>query len=82
MVREKNILDRSSNDADVLKWIDIIFKQTCMLPGTFSDFLKLTFKFINRYLNKVGKSEFLPSAFNRLVEQHQKIGPIIYQKIQ
>lgn len=34
MVREKNILDRSSGDSDMLKWVDIIFKSACMLSGT------------------------------------------------
>lgn len=66
-VREKNILDRSSNDTDMLKWIDIIFKSNCMLPGTFTDFLKLTFKLINRHLNKATQNDFLSSSFNKLV---------------
>lgn len=35
-VRMKNISDRSNNDTDMLKWIDIIFKSACMLPGTLS----------------------------------------------
>ena len=81
MVREKNILDRSNNDPDLLKWIDIIFKQACMLPGTLPDFLKLAFKLVNRYLDKVAKAEFSPAAFNRLVEQQQKVGEIVAQKI-
>ena len=55
MVREKNILDRSNNDTDMLKWVEIIFKQACILPGTISDFLKLTFKLVNRYLDKITK---------------------------
>jgi hypothetical protein len=81
MVREKNILDRSNNDSDLLKWIEIIFKQACMLPGTLTDFLKLAFKLVNRYLDKTGKAGFLPATFNRLVEQHQKVGAVIAQKI-
>ena len=81
MVREKNILDRSASDTDLLKWVDIIFKQACILPGTLTDFLKLTFKMVNRYLDKVGKTEFQPASFNRLVEQHEKIGTILGQKI-
>lgn len=52
-----------------------------MLPGTLPDFLKLAFKLINRYLDKVAKAEFSPAAFNRLVEQHQKVGDIVAQKI-
>lgn len=77
MVREKNILDRSAADNDVLKWVDIIFKQSCILPGTLTDFLKLTFKLVNRYLDKNAKAEFSPTAFNRLVEQHEKVGPLV-----
>lgn len=52
-----------------------------MLPGTFPDFLKLSFKLVNRYLDKVAKAEFSPAAFNRLVEQQQKVGEIVAQKI-
>lgn len=81
MVREKNILDRSNNDPDLLKWIDIIFKQACMLPGTLTDFLKLTFKLVNRYLEKTAKADFQPTAFNRLVDQHEKVGPMVAQKV-
>lgn len=68
-VRAKNISDRSINDSDMLKWIDIIFKSACMLPGTISQFTKLTFKIINRYLTKTIYQDFLESSFNRLVEQ-------------
>ena len=49
-VREKNIGDRSATDNDMHKWIDIIFKSQCILPGTVGDFTKLTFKIVNRYL--------------------------------
>lgn len=52
-----------------------------MLPGTLPDFFKLAFKLVNRYLDKVAKAEFSPAAFNRLVEQHQKVGEIVAQKI-
>lgn len=45
-----------------------------MLPGTLTDFLKLTFKLINRYLSRISKSDFLASNLNRLVEQQQKLG--------
>jgi len=69
-VREKNILDRSATDSDMLKWADIIFKSNCMLPGTFPDFLKLAFKVINRHLAKSGQNDFLTSTFNKIVEQH------------
>jgi len=67
-------MDRSNNDSDISKWIDIIFKNSCMLPGTLTDFLKLTFKLINRYLSKVNNADFSPSAFNRLIEQKSDIG--------
>lgn len=52
-----------------------------MLPGTLPDFLKLAFKLVNRYLDKVAKADFSPAAFNRLVEQQQKVGEIVAQKI-
>nr|BAJ98362.1 predicted protein [Hordeum vulgare subsp. vulgare] len=81
MVREKNILDRSNNDHDLLKWVDIIFKQACMLPGTLTDFLKLTFKVVNRYLDKTAKADFLPAAFNRLVDQREKVSSMVAQKV-
>jgi len=45
-----------------------------MLPGTLTDFLKLTFKLINRYLSKVIKADFSVANFNRLVEQRFKLG--------
>lgn len=74
-------MDRSNNDSDISKWIDIIFKNSCMLPGTLTDFLKLTFKLINRYLSKVNNADFSPSAFNRLIEQKSDIGRQVAQRI-
>ncbi len=81
MVREKNILDRSAADGDLVKWVDIIFKQACILPGTLTDFLKLTFKLVNRYLDKTVKSDFSPTLFNRIVDQYEKVGPLVREKI-
>ena len=80
-VREKNILDRSGSDSDMFKWVDIIFKPNCLLPGTLPDFLRLTFKLITRHLTKTLSVNFESSIFNRLVEQHQRLGEVIAQKI-
>lgn len=52
-----------------------------MLPGTLTDFLKLSFKLINRYLSKIVKSDFVPTVFNRIVEQHIKVGKLISSKV-
>ena len=73
-VREKNICDRANNDTDMIKWIDIVFKSACMLPGTLPEFTKLTFKIINRYLGKVASQDFVASSFVKLVEQSQNVG--------
>lgn len=80
-VREKNISDRSSNDTDMIKWIDIIFKSACMLPGTLSEFTRLVFKIINRYLGKVVAGDFLPSSFSKLVDQSKSVGSSLRDKI-
>ncbi len=65
----------------MLKWIDIVFKSNCMLPGTLSDFAKLSLKIINRYLSKLSNGDFVPASFNRLIEQNQKVGELVAQKI-
>lgn len=65
----------------MLKWIDIIFKSACMLPGTLSDFTRLAFKIINRYLGKVGSNDFLPSTFSKLVDQSKSVGLALREKI-
>jgi hypothetical protein len=80
-VRVKNIGDRSNNDTDMLKWVDIIFKSACMLPGTLSEFTKLAFKIVHRYLTKAVTQEFLASSFNRLVEQQDSVGAALKEKI-
>jgi hypothetical protein len=52
-----------------------------MLPGTLPDFLKLAFKLVNRYLERAGKADFQPATFNRLVEQREKVGALVAQKV-
>jgi hypothetical protein len=80
-VREKNISDRSTNDTDMLKWVDIVFKNACLLPGTLPDFTRLMLKIVNRYLAKAVSQEFLASSFNKLVEQSKSLGPVLREKI-
>ena len=65
----------------MLKWVDIIFKSQCMLPGTLSEFTKLIFKIVNRYLGRVVGQEFVASSFNRLIEQHLTVGTAVKEKI-
>lgn len=80
-VREKNISDRSINDSDMLKWIDIIFKSSCMLPGTLPEFTRIVFKIVNRYLLKLLSADFLASSFIKLVEQSKLVGAALKEKI-
>ena len=45
-----------------------------MLPGTLSEFTRLAFKLVNRYLNKMVAGDFLPSTFSKIVEQSRTVG--------
>jgi hypothetical protein len=45
-----------------------------MLPGTLSDFTRLVFRIVNRYLSKMVTSDFLPSTFTKIIEQSKTVG--------